>query len=193
MQVTTIEKTEFKRMPWANGGGETTQLYSQLDPDSGRILWRISMADVSTAGPFSHFAGYDRVLVLLKGHGLILSFEDRANCELRERFDYAEFPGDIKTFATVSDGPVQDFNVIADRSRFSPSVSIVRDGGNFSVLSTTKIVTVYSVDHDTVIEAPGKEGTPLQLGDLLVIENPEDGAWRISGATSIVAQLALPG
>jgi environmental stress-induced protein Ves len=192
MIVTTINKAEFKRMPWANGGGETTQLYSQLESDSDRILWRISMADVSTAGPFSHFDGYDRVLVLLKGHGLSLSFEDRGNCELRQRYDFAEFPGDINTFATVSDGPVQDFNVIADRSRFLPSVSIVHDGDSFSVLPTTKIVTVYSVDRDTVVEAPGGEGNSLQLGDLLVIENPEDGVWRIYGATSIVAQLASP-
>ena len=67
-------------MPWANGGGETTELHSNLQEGSDRMLWRISMADVLSAGPFSHFDGYDRVLVLLEGNGIGLSFNSYFIC-----------------------------------------------------------------------------------------------------------------
>ena len=189
MKITTVDKAVFRRMPWVNGGGETTELYSHVEDSSGRMLWRISMADVSAAGPFSHFEGYDRILVLLEGHGLSLSYADGGNSQLRRRYDFAKFRGDIETFATVSDGPIRDFNVIANRSSFKPDVSIVQSGDNVSILPNTQIVTVYSVERDVVVEAPNKHSSSLLLGDLLVIENPMEGDWNISGSTIIFVHL----
>ena len=193
MKITTVEKAVFRRMPWANGGGETTELHSHVEDTSGRMLWRISMADVLAAGPFSLFDGYDRILVLLEGHGLSLSYEGGGNSQLRRRYDFAKFPGDIETFATVSDGPVRDFNVIADRSSFKPDVSIVQSSGSFRILPSTQIATVYSVEHDVVVEAPNKHRISLLLGNLLVIENPMEGDWNIHGSTSIVVRLDARG
>ena len=176
-------------MPWANGGGETTELHSNVQEGSDRMLWRISMADVLSAGPFSHFDGYDRVLVLLEGHGIGLSFEGGTNTQLSRRYDFAKFPGDIDTFADVSNGPIRDFNVIVDRSSFRPDVSIVQSGESFRILPNTKIVTVYSVEDDVVVEAPDKSSSKLLLGDLLIIENPLEGDWYVHGSTSIVVHL----
>jgi environmental stress-induced protein Ves len=176
-------------MPWANGGGETTELHSNLQEGSDRMLWRISMADVLSAGPFSHFDGYDRVLVLLEGNGIGLSFEGGTNTQLSRRYDFAKFPGDIDTFADVSNGPIRDFNVIVDRSSFRPDVSIVQSGESFRILPNTPIITVYSVEDDVVVEAPDKSSSKLLLGNLLIIENPLEGGWYVHGATSIVVYL----
>jgi environmental stress-induced protein Ves len=189
MKITTVDKAAFRRMPWANGGGETTELHSHVDEGSGRMLWRISMADVLAAGPFSHFDNYDRVLVLLEGHGLRLSYEGGGNSQLRRRYDFAKFPGDIDTFATVSDGPIRDFNIIADRSSFKPDVSIVQSGDSFRVLPSTRIAAVYAAEDDVVVDAPDKSSNKLPLGDLLIIENPMEGNWSIHGSTSIVVHL----
>ncbi|MDA0707341.1 MAG: HutD family protein [Proteobacteria bacterium] len=123
-----IEKAMFRDMPWANGMGVTTELYAYNDEQSDRILWRISMASVSSDGPFSHFAGYDRILVLIEGAGLKLSHQDGTKHFLTEAYQLAAFPGDVGTHATLIDGAVQDFNVITDRSAFKPTVTIVSGG-----------------------------------------------------------------
>ncbi|HNP34312.1 MAG TPA: HutD family protein [Woeseiaceae bacterium] len=176
-------------MPWVNGGGETTELYAHVAPGSSRFLWRISMADVTAAGPFSLFAGYDRILVLIDGRGLSLACEDGSQCELQGRYDFVEFPGDITTFATVHDGPVRDFNVIADRSQFKPTLLIVNNGDRFQVVPDTKFVTIYAVECDVVIDAPNHGSRRLSSGDLLVAEDPDVGDWSVSDGVSIVVLL----
>lgn len=189
MKITSFEESGFRRMPWVNGGGETTELHAQLDPITDRIVWRISMADVSSAGPFSHFDGYDRILVLLEGRGLSLSFENGDDCELQQRFDFVEFAGDIKTYANIADGPIRDFNVIVDRERFKPIISIVNDGENVQVLPNAEVVVAYAADGDAVIGNPDKCSYPMLDGSLLVIEGPAVGDWSVSGSTTIVVQL----
>ncbi len=44
-------------------------------------------------------------------------------------------------------------------------------------------------EFDAVIEAPNDDISRLPSGNLLVVENPEDGAWSVKSATTIVAQL----
>ena len=127
--------------------------------------------------------------MLLEGHGLSLSYKGGGNSQLRRRYDFANFPGDIDTFATVSDGPIRDFNVIADRSIFKPDVSVVQSGDSFRILPNTQIATVYSAEHDVVVEAPNKHSTSLLSGNLLVIDHPIEGDWNIHGSTSIVVRL----
>jgi environmental stress-induced protein Ves len=104
----------FRDMPWANGMGITTELFAHRNEQSDRVLWRISMATVSCDGPFSHFAGYDRILVLIEGAGLRLAHQDGTEHRLTSAYQLAVFPGDVATNATLLDGPVQDFNVIAE-------------------------------------------------------------------------------
>ena len=45
--------TDFTRMPWKNGGGQTTELVRN-SPD-GDYSWRLSLADIDLNGPFSSF------------------------------------------------------------------------------------------------------------------------------------------
>src|SRR5689334_4844647 len=70
-----LEAFDYVRQRWKNGGGTTTELARE---DAGdRWLWRVSIADVEVSGPFSDFAGYRRIIALLDGNGMALSF-DRA-------------------------------------------------------------------------------------------------------------------
>ena len=60
----------YRRMKWKNGGGETTEI--ALFPENAGLNdfdWRISMARVESAGPFSLFPGVDRTLSILEGEG----------------------------------------------------------------------------------------------------------------------------
>jgi len=66
-------KQDYKTMPWKNGGGSTTEL--AVFPEGAGLdefYWRLSMAQVSSDGAFSHFAQIDRTLAILTGQGLVL-------------------------------------------------------------------------------------------------------------------------
>jgi environmental stress-induced protein Ves len=193
MKTRVIDKTMFREMPWANGGGVTTELFVHKDERSGRILWRISMAGVDADGPFSHFAGYDRVLVLLQGQGLRLSHQDGTEDYLRSAYELACFAGDIGTCATLTHGPVQDFNVITDRSTFKSAVTVVRAGINNRLPINASVLAVFAVDMDLVIADPAMGRHCAPRGDLLLVDTPQQGDWTVSGATAIVIQLFQPG
>jgi len=189
MNVRVIEKASFRDMPWANGMGVTTELFARRDEQTERILWRISMAGVSSDGPFSHFAGYDRILVLLEGAGLRLSHRDGTEHCLTGAYEQAVFPGDVGTHATLIDGPVRDFNVITDRAAFKPAVTILAGGGNRLALDAD-VLAVYAVDDKLLVADPDNRAHPVGQGDLLLAEAPRKGTWSISGATAIVTRLS---
>jgi environmental stress-induced protein Ves len=189
MNARIINKAMFRKMPWANGMGTTTELFAHRNERSDRILWRISMATVSSDGPFSHFAGYDRILVLIEGAGLRLDHQDGTEHCLTSAYQLAIFSGDVATHATLIDGPVQDFNVIADRSAFKPAVTIV-SGGNNRVSIDTDVLAVYAVNDGLLINDPDMHSYPVQKGDLLLADAARRGNWSFSGATAIVTQLS---
>lgn len=183
----------FREMPWVNGKGVTTELFAYKKERSDRVLWRISMAGVSCDGPFSHFAGYDRILVLIEGLGLRLSHGDGTEHCLSSAYQQATFAGDVATHATLNDGPVQDFNVISDRSAFRPTVTILAGGGSNRVSINADVLAIYAVDDSLLIVDPGMQSHPLQKGDLLLVDAPRQGKWTVSGATAIVTQLSSCG
>ena len=65
-----LRAESYRRMPWKNGGGETTEI--AVSPEGAGLDdfdWRVSMARVESSGPFSLFAGIDRTLAILEGEG----------------------------------------------------------------------------------------------------------------------------
>ncbi|MDA0681251.1 MAG: HutD family protein [Proteobacteria bacterium] len=184
-----IDKTMFREMPWANGGGTTTELIAHHSEQSGRMLWRLSMAGVSSDGPFSRFSGYDRVLVLMSGQGLRLCHQNGTEQSLSSVYDLVVFPGDVGTHATLVDGPIQDFNVITDRTAFVPAVVATKNGDGGHVKVNGHVLAVFAVDNDLLIVDPGEVHHRIPTGDLLVVDLPQHGDWTVEGATAIVTQL----
>lgn len=107
-----LKAVDYQSQPWKNGGGVTTQLLiwprSAQFPDDA-FLWRVSSAVVSTAGPFSVFPGYDRLLCVWEGAGLLLSGQPLHQGE------WLRFAGDVPMSGAPLSGPVKDLNVIYRR------------------------------------------------------------------------------
>ncbi len=122
-----LRAEEHRRMPWKNGGGETTEI-AVSPPDAGLddFDWRVSMARVDGTGPFSSFAGVDRTLTVLDGAGLLLSVEGRASVTLTTGSKPLTFAADLPTRAELIDGPINDLNVMTRRGWLTHSV--VRKG-----------------------------------------------------------------
>ncbi|WP_165223676.1 HutD/Ves family protein [Affinirhizobium pseudoryzae] len=118
-----LKAKDHTRMPWKNGGGETAEI-AVYPPGAGldSFGWRISMATVSSDGPFSTFAGVDRTLTILSGDGMELAFDGQAPVKLDPHSAPLAFPADVATVARLTDGTVIDLNVMTRRGAFTHRV-----------------------------------------------------------------------
>ena len=106
-----LRSAAYQRMPWKNGGGETTEIL--VSPQGAALSdfdWRISMALVNADGPFSAFPGIDRTLSILEGAGITLTIASVPHI-LTLSSPPLPFPGDAPAHAVLIGGPITDLNV----------------------------------------------------------------------------------
>ncbi len=127
-----LRAADYKRMPWKNGGGETTEIaVSPAGADFAAMDWRLSMATVAADGPFSSFPGIDRTLSVLSG-ALRLEI-DGAKVDLMEMSPPYSFRGEAGVHGVVLRGPVTDLNVMTRRAAWTHDVRRVSVSGEKTV------------------------------------------------------------
>jgi uncharacterized protein len=125
-----FERDQLPPVPWKNGGGVTREIV-RVPAGSGLddFTWRVSLAEISADGPFSTFAGVDRVIVLLSGAGVHLTSSGGA---VRHRLDTPlepfAFAGEREISASLIGGASSDFNVMTRRGSVRADVRIIRAG-----------------------------------------------------------------
>jgi uncharacterized protein len=126
-----LTPAQYKRTPWKNGGGTTTEL--AIGPENAALsdfLWRVSIAEVEADGPFSIFSGCDRTIMLIEGAGMILDAGYRDSITLVDPLQAQSFSGDWPVFGKLISGPVRDFNLIVRRDAMRGSLrAVVFDTG----------------------------------------------------------------
>jgi environmental stress-induced protein Ves len=154
--ITYLPASERVAQPWKNGGGITREVaVFPAGASMDDFLWRVSMAEVIEAGPFSLFANIDRHLTVLKGK-LRLHFSDRSiTLATGESLTFA---GDMPV-SGVPLTPVTDLNVMTRRGKFRAVVR--RIDGEVMIQSGLLIVT----------EAQTVAGHALTPFDALMIED----------------------
>lgn len=108
-----LRRNSYVEKPWKNGQGKTLEIALFPQGASDQFLWRLSMADIVASGPFSHFPGIDRTLVLLEGPPIELIHKDQVPVKVK-LLNYLEpyrFDGGIATEARVQ-GVGRDFNLM---------------------------------------------------------------------------------
>jgi environmental stress-induced protein Ves len=123
-----LTPADYRVMPWRNGGGTTTEIVISPEGSAlgdGRFLYRVSIADVSSDGPFSRFDGCDRHIMLLDGAGMTLDCGAHGRIELVTPCEPRSFSGDWDVQGTLAGGPVRDFNLIVDRARAASSLDVL--------------------------------------------------------------------
>lgn len=113
--IKIIRRSSFTAIPWKNGGGITHEAI-RVPPTGDAFLWRVSVAQIDSSGPFSDFAGYDRKMVLLRGRGIALEFGSGERCALRSMGDWLEFDGAMSTRCELLEGPCVDLNLMVSKS-----------------------------------------------------------------------------
>ncbi len=122
MRVTYLRQSDYRRQRWKNGGGWTTELAVSPRDADGDFDWRVSIAEIESDGAFSTFPHCDRHIALLEGNGMRLEFDAAQPALLERRLQFVAFAGEWKTYGSLLDGPVRDFNVIARRDRVQTEV-----------------------------------------------------------------------
>lgn len=165
-QDLVIRHADVKPVPWKNGLGATSQL-AIWPPDASMDAldfdWRISVAKVEAAGPFSTFLGFDRILTVTSGLGLRLDHRACAPAAEVRRLKPYFFSGDWPTDARLIGGGVMDFNVIYRRGRVKAEVESVCVAGQHLLHSTSCGHWLLHIVRGTVRVAPNRPGHALVL------------------------------
>jgi environmental stress-induced protein Ves len=119
-----LPRSSYTLKPWKNGLGLTEEIYVSPDTD-GEFLFRVSMAALSSSGPFSFFPGVDRTLILLEGNPV------RLNDRLVPLLTPVNFAGEEKIVATV-EAEGRDLNLMCRRGRVSGKIHVLSQEAVFS-------------------------------------------------------------
>jgi environmental stress-induced protein Ves len=164
-----LRTNDYQRMPWKNGGGTTTEIWKQTAP-SGETLWRLSIADVASEGPFSEFPGIDRWIMVIEGAGMQLTIDGLGTKRLDRPFEPLFFPGDAKTDCKLIDGPIRDFNFMIARSFGQGTLQVSRLAAGMAapLAENTAAIHVLAGSAEIAIN----DIRPLAAGDTWIASTP---------------------
>jgi environmental stress-induced protein Ves len=128
MTLQRFDRAALAASPWKNGGGVTREI-ACWPPGAGMddFQWRLSIATIAASGPFSAFAGVDRIIALLDGPGVRLASDDGAiDHALTRPLEPFSFPGEAAIHSTVLGTASSDFNVMTRRSLLRAQLQVLR-------------------------------------------------------------------
>ena len=164
MQV--IGHSDYKVMPWKNGGGTTTEIYASPAGTSD-YDWRASIASVAADGPFSLFKGFERHIMVIEGNGMRLDMAGRQGLQL-ELLKPVAFSGDEEVQGSLVDGAVRDFNLMV-RSEFGTGKLWFQTCiGPYHLPTGHGQLLVHRLNGDSYLLEPG-EDMAFKAGDQLVV------------------------
>ncbi len=133
--------------PWRNGGGVTRELAAW--PAREDWAWRISVADVTADGPFSHFPGVQRWFAVLRGEGVRLAVDGEVH-EVVGTSAPLQFDGAAKVDSWLLAGPTQDLNLMVHRERASGVMTRLAATRRFTT-AAEGVVALFALDAPTSV------------------------------------------
>jgi environmental stress-induced protein Ves len=169
-RIKIIRRSSFTALPWKNGGG-TTHEAIRVPPTGDAFLWRVSVAQIDSSGPFSDFRGYDRRMVLLRGRGIALEFGGGRQCVLRSVGDSVEFDGGVPTRCELLDGSCMDLNLMVSKS--------LRTAARIEHISEPTLVAairgettlIFGIQDPVSLDSGVGESTRLEPWDLAILSD----------------------
>jgi environmental stress-induced protein Ves len=169
MTVRRLTRADYRRMPWRNGGGWTTEIAREPAGDHDTFDWRVSIADIARDAGFSRYEGVDRCLVLLEGAGMELRVAG-APTLLDRRGQSIHFAGEADVDCRLLDGPTRDLNVFTRRGRCAQRVLFRPLLGPMVLLAEPGVVWLVHVVAGSAHEQHRAEGIEARAGETLLVE-----------------------
>lgn len=151
---------DSRRVAWKNGLGSTLELAT----DAPDWTWRLSIADVPAAAPFSEFPGVDRFLACLEGPGLKVSRAGESALVPTDGEALA-FAGEERVSGEPLGPGVRDVNLMVRRDRWRGSMFLVR-GREFAIEG--ELVLVHAPSSSLGVRVEGDETVELLPGCTLI-------------------------
>jgi len=189
MKAQHLTPADYQRMPWKNGQGSTTQLISAANA-AGGFDWRLSIAEVGQSGPFSDFSGYDRVITLIEGAGMVLTFNSGMQRRIDQAFSPLPFDGGWQTDCTLIDGPLRDFNLMVAKSWGRAAMTILKPTMHEKCEISDGAVVLLHVFQGSVALDHGSNHFDLTTGDTLHLDGASDSLLT-AGSAAIIAVIYL--
>ncbi|WP_367048172.1 HutD family protein [Streptomyces sp. Je 1-332] len=182
--------SDYRSMPWKNGGGVTREVASgvvraplgAVEPVDG-FDWRVSIADVDAGGAFSSFPGIDRVITLIEGEGMVLTVDGVP--EVVSPLSPFAFSGDAETDCRLEAGAVRDLNAMTRRGRASAQVRVVTVTSEAGVrCDEGEVLLIMAATEGITVGGPDGRETALGRLDCVRQEGPGVLALRGDGAVA---------
>ena len=146
--IEVLKADQYTKMLWKNGAGYTLEIARSLgglDFD-----WRISMADVTTSGPFSIFPNKQRIITVLDGKGIELHVDDLPARSLKLG-DIFAFHGESQVHSELVDGAIRDLNLIYDPAKFHARFQRVDGTEVQNFLSSADLIFIFNSGSETEV------------------------------------------
>lgn len=117
--VSVIRYDTAPEQPWRNGRGVTRELHTGPG-------WRLSIATLDRAGPFSTFPGLDRVFIVAGGQ---VELDVEGTTRSLTLGDQQRFPGEATIHVDPGTGPAFAVNVMSTRTSHIAEVRVTRIDG----------------------------------------------------------------
>ena len=186
-----LREAEYVTVPWKNGGGWTKEIL-KVPAEANSFDWRLSLATIEKAGPFSAFAGYDRTLLLVRGAGVELDFGPYGHTVLRAPGQLVAFDGAWQTQCTLIDGPSSDLNLMVSQERAEAHTRLLRPAAPEIIHTAGWEETLVCCIHGGA-QVEDTTGHVAELASADVVRcQPEDGVLTCAsvGATPAVLFVA---
>jgi len=140
--IKQFTSADYRQMLWKNGAGYTVELARSAGENLDTFDWRISMADVKSAGDFSRFNGMQRILTVLEGQGIELYIDDEY--ESLMTLQSVQFSGESATRCELIDGPIRDFNLIYDPKQFHARLQWYFEPTKTEIFSSADLIFIFN-------------------------------------------------
>ncbi|WP_263261674.1 HutD family protein [Pseudomonas sp. RIT-PI-S] len=164
-----LRAADYLRTPWKNGGGSTLEVCRDQGAGLDEFGWRLSIADIAQPGPFSSFAGYERVITVLEGQGMVLQVDGRSSGPLRP-YQPFEFSGASEVSCELIDGPIRDFNLIYAPVRYQAQLQWLDAAARVSLKADAGTRIIFAAVPTVRVELAGNSVTLGQHDTLLLNE-----------------------
>ncbi|MEQ1086315.1 HutD/Ves family protein [Acinetobacter seifertii] len=146
--IELIRPDQYTKMLWKNGAGFTLEIArSQGDAD---FEWRISMADVTTSGPFSLFPNKQRIISVLDGQGMVLHVDELPAKTLNQG-DIFAFHGESQVQSELVEGAIRDLNLIYDPAKFHARFQWLNDAAEQAFISSADLIFIFNQGSETQV------------------------------------------
>jgi len=177
--MSVIRFDALKAIPWKNGLGITREIaVKPAGATMDDFLWRVSIADVDTASPFSRFPGIDRTIVLLDGDGFTMTLDGDRSHALTTPCEPFAFAGEAQIEVALAGGATRDFNLMVRRGRAAGTVDVLRGPAT----ATFDDVALLHVARGSVTV----DGNPCTAGDSFIAPG---AATLLEGATLLLVRI----